>query len=116
MKHLVLSTVLAVLTLASPLSHAQFVSQLNYPEGSVAFTVELSSGVAVIHWDVNGTRDIFTLHSAPTGDLIDASLENAEPGLGYWLQFVDTTGSGGLLYHVFVNINGSWFQIEDFVL
>lgn len=114
MKHLLLSTVLVLLTLASPLSRADF--ELDYPAGERAFALELSNGIAFVHWDVHGTGDLFTLHSTPIADPLVAALDSAEPGLGYWLQFAGTTSDGHLLFHVQVNINGSWFPIEDFVL
>lgn len=119
MKKLLLSSVLALLMLASPLSRADF--GLPYPHGEAAFALHIGNiGIAFLFWDLAHTGDLFALHSDFSAGPLNAALEGAPAGFGYWLQFVGQDAGGHFHFNVFVNTNGSssgWVgPVMEFVL
>jgi len=106
MKRFLVSSVLALLMVASPLSRADF--SLPYPRGEAAFAIHIGNiGIAFLFWDLPHTGDLYALHADFSADPLDASLAGAPSGRGYWLQFKGRDAGGHLHFDLFVNTDGS---------
>ena len=107
------TALLAAVLVAAPAAKADI--SVTYPDGNGGFAWDIGSGLAFIHWDLAGTGDIYTLHSTSFADPLNASLEGVEAGLAYWLQYLGTSGSS-LVFEVYVNIDGQWYDVAPFYL
>jgi hypothetical protein len=107
------TAMLAAALVAAPTAKADI--SVTYPDGNASFAWYIGSGLAFIHWDFVGTGDIYTLHSTGLADPLYASLSGVESGLAYWLQYQYTSGSS-LVFEVYVNIDGQWYDVAPFYL
>jgi len=110
----VVAMTLLVLGLVSP-AHSDF--NVTYPDGDVAFEVNLGVGQHLAaFWNLSGNGDISMYQADAVSNPLAVSLFGSPQALAYWLQFLGFDAVGHRVFNVFVSQGVGFFFVTRIAL